>query len=153
MTTKPGEPLAWLQEAVATAAEECQFWPFQRSPKGYARIYHHGRKIAAYHVAMELAGQEAPVAPLEARHLCGNGHLGCVNFRHLTPGTRKQNMADAIEHGTIATGERHGMAKLTAADVLAIRASTEDRGTLAARYGIRKPHVWRIQRRVSWKHI
>lgn len=43
-----------------------------------------------------------------ALHNCGNGHLGCVNPKHIYWGTQKQNFADSIRHGAIRKDTRTG---------------------------------------------
>lgn len=50
--------------------------------------------------------------------------------------TKTENEADKVTHGTRAECERHGMHKLTAADVRAIRASSESSTVLATRYPV-----------------
>ena len=46
-----------------------------------------------------------------ALHVCGNA--ACVNPNHLMPGTEQDNADDAVRHGRVARGERHGGATLT----------------------------------------
>jgi histidinol-phosphate/aromatic aminotransferase/cobyric acid decarboxylase-like protein len=43
------------------------------------------------------------------RHICGNGHLGCVNPYHLRVGTQKENAREVKEMG------RHPSQQLTKA--------------------------------------
>ena len=57
-----------------------------------------GRSIPASRY-MALLVHGAPSSDgLVARHLCGNGHLSCVNPAHLAWGTPGQNIADANRH-------------------------------------------------------
>lgn len=51
------------------------------------------------------------------------------------------------------SGETNGSAKLTEADVLAIRADSRTQVAIAKAYGIAQTQVSRIIRRKSWKHI
>lgn len=85
--------------------------------------------------------------------------------------TRSENMEDARAHGTMALGarhgrtqkpektprgERHGHAKLTEADVKAIRAAKRVNGSgrsLAARYGVSPAAISVIRARKTWGHI
>ncbi len=55
----------------------------------------------------------------EVRHLDGNSSNN--HFSNLAYGTRKQNMSDAILHGTTCRGTRNEMAKLDIVSVRAIR--------------------------------
>lgn len=73
-----------------------------------------------------------------------------ANLRY---GTRLENVADAIAHGQFPLGEKVGSAKLTAADVQAIRASTHCNAALAMRYGVTYKHIWAIRSRAVWKHV
>jgi len=78
----------------------------------------------------------------------------CVNPDHLFLGTLQDNMADRNAKKRHAHGERHGKAKLTEADVRAIRASTENDVVLAKRYGrgVSTIHAARSGRHY-WKHL
>lgn len=49
-----------------------------------------------------------------------------------------------------ARGERHGQAKLTEAQVRAIRASRETLVTLAARYGVTETAIRLVRKRLTW---
>jgi hypothetical protein len=52
-----------------------------------------------------------------------------------------------------ATGERVFTAKLTAAQVLTIRASTGSERAIAAQYGVSHTVIGAIRRRTSWRHL
>jgi len=72
--------------------------------------------------------------------------------------TRSRNVQHAWEmslrDGRGATrGMRNGRAKLTDADVLAIRASTESQRALGRRYGVTHETIGTIKRRQHWKHL
>lgn len=66
---------------------------------------------------------EAFVGPcppgMECRHLDGNRTNNSLG--NLAWGTRKENMADQVAHGTRARGQRHGMARLDDSAIDAIR--------------------------------
>lgn len=65
--------------------------------------------------------------------------------------TRSLNRWDMDRHGTLPHGERHGMAKLTAADVLMIRqVDHETTSALAKRYGVARSTIKRILARKTW---
>jgi len=86
-------------------------------------------------------------------HRCDNPP--CVNPLHLFPGTQADNVADMHAKGRARKrglpGESHHQAKLTGADVAAIRASTEPQRVLARRFGVGQSQVWRIKHGRSWR--
>lgn len=152
--TTPGALLAWVVALLAQpATDECQTnWPFGRNSNGYPTMTWRGEKRLTHHVVLELTGRPRP-KKRDARHLCGKGYLGCLNPRHLEWGTTTQNMADRVTHGTSNRGERCGTAKLTTADVRAIRASTETQRLVAERYGITQTAVSMIKLRKNWQWL
>jgi hypothetical protein len=90
---------------------------------------------------------------MECRHLDGD-HLN-NRIENLTWGTHAENMNDKREHGTHIEGENAPQAKLTEADVRAIRAAggiltnTE----LAKKYGVTWTAIHYILTRKTWKHV
>ena len=76
------------------------------------------------------------------------------NLRYDTP---KGNASDKYEHGTAGYGIRAPVAKLTEAQVIAIRRAYAAGGTtykeLAQRYGISLHHVGGIVKRRFWPHL
>ena len=50
-------------------------------------------------------------------------------------------------------GQTHPLAKLTEDDIIDIRASSQDRGTLARQYGVEPNTIRAIKLRKTWKHI
>lgn len=75
----------------------------------------------------------------------------CVNPAHLFLGTPADNMADKVSKGRHSHRENHGMAKLSEADVVAIRASKSSYRKIGAQYGISGTHAWRISHGKGWK--
>lgn len=53
----------------------------------------------------------------------------------------------------VAIGERHGMSKLTAAAVLAIRASSAPGDVLAHRYDVKRNTIYGIRAGRTWRHL
>lgn len=75
------------------------------------------------------------------------------NLRWATP---RENIEDAIQHGTWVRGERNGNAILTAAHVRTIRqrlATGEIARTIAADFGVRTVTVQAIKDRRIWAHL
>lgn len=151
--TDRGEPRRFL-DAVALVYDghDCLIWPFARNGYGYGLIRDGGAMVLVPRLICEAVHGPPPTPKHEAAHSCGKGHEGCVAKRHLRWATRVENFADKIVHGTIVRGEWHTSAKLTEADVRAIRAleGTASQRALAKRFGVSQRTVGQIQRREHW---
>ena len=128
----------------------CLIWPFYRDKNGYAMVSHGGRYVAVSRFMCEQKNGFPPTAKHETAHNCGNGHLGCVNPNHLRWATRKENQADRIIHGTGQNGEHNHQAKLTADQVLEIRAAPGTNAFLAGLYAVDAKTISMIKNRKRW---
>jgi len=83
---------------------DCWTWIGFRKPDGYGQFHYGGgsRHVPAHRFIYELEVGPIPEG-LELRHLCNNGHLGCVTPSHLVPGTRSENLIDLSYAGTRKT--------------------------------------------------
>lgn len=129
------------------------------TPKGYPRLNFYGDKKGSYF--LHTAVLESFVGPrpegMEVRHL--NGNPADARLSNLAWGTRTQNRADRIAHGTDSACDEHGCAKLTWEQVEIIRAAYEARTDaqewgarrLAAEFGVHNATVSRVARRQLWK--
>lgn len=128
----------------------CWLWDGSTNWKGYGTFRLRGRCTTAQRVSYEL--YRAPIPDgMFVLHKCDI--RPCVNPDHLFLGTHADNMADMLAKGRGAKGELSGAAKLTAADVLTIRASSETGGALASRFGVAKSLIRQIRHRRVWAHI
>jgi len=92
---------------------------------------------------------------------CPDGFQGCHNngirddnrLENLRWDSVVGNQKDKAKHGTLPLGERVWNARLTADEVLAIRASTEKQQVLADRYGVTQVCISRIKLRKVWAHL
>jgi hypothetical protein len=130
---------------------ECWEWVGSRYGNRYGKFYCGlGKSIGAHQYMMFLQTGEFP--KLDVLHSCDNPP--CVNPAHLRLGTKKENTQDMIKKGRAGVvGSRNWSAKLKAEDVLEIRASSEDRRLLAARFGVCKEHIDSVKRGSRWAHI
>jgi hypothetical protein len=152
-STKWGEVRRWLDEvALPYEGEDCLVFPYSRNDDGYGKVRIGPKGIGAHVYVATQANGEKPSPRHEVRHLCGNGHLGCVNPSHLEWGTRTQNILDAVAHGTwnrpSITGEHASAAKFSDEDIARVRACLakgETQVSIAARLGISQSHVSRIK--------
>jgi len=68
-------------------------------------------------------------------------------------GTRAENCADMVSHGTDNRGERQGRSKLTPKKVRAIRKSERTQLELSVLYGVAQSQISRIRRRKEWSWL
>ncbi|WP_291869721.1 HNH endonuclease signature motif containing protein [Bradyrhizobium sp.] len=108
----------------------------------------------AHRVAYYLATGQEP-GELDVCHTCDNPP--CCTPEHLWLGTHLENMQDRTAKGRSnppkLRGEAHGQAKLDAAAVRAIRASSERDSKLALQYGVTAANIYRVKARISWRHV
>jgi len=149
-----GEPLAWLQSALAERDRaECWDWPYSVNDMGYGKLYHKGRLWYAHRLARALDGRPVPDG-LFARHRCDRPI--CCNPDHMDVGTQKDNLGDMVRRGRALTGERNPQAKLTEEQVVEIRhlcASGLLQREVAALFGITQTTVSGIVQGKKWKHV
>lgn len=160
-----GDPLAtpigqrgaieWVAAAIVVAmlsgTDDCILHPFG-TKEGYGSgVNFQGKRLRLHELVLIFTGRVPPGTGGATRHLCGVPK--CLNFRHITPGTGKENYADAVRHGTAILGEMHYMALITADDARAIRASSERSVVLGERYGISRQAVADIRAGRTWKHV
>lgn len=144
----------WIDEvAMAHKGQDCLIWPFARDKDGYPQGGH--PLIAskrAYRVVCELHNGPPPSEVHEASHSCGKGHEGCISPVHLSWKTHDENEADKVLHGTIVKGSRHVNARLSEADVRAIRQmfGTATHAAIAERFGVNRATVSMISIRRTW---
>jgi hypothetical protein len=94
----PLSGVAFLQIARKTQkAPYCIFMPFAdlETP---AAVEYCGKWEPAARVMCRFANGSPPGPESVARHLCGNGHLSCVNPLHLVWGSQEENARDRELH-------------------------------------------------------
>ena len=133
--------------------DECWLWTRALTKVGYGKFtIRHRITIAAHRVAMAIAIGTTP--PKCVCHTCDN--RPCCNPRHLFLGTSEENTADRHRKGRDPKGEKNGYVKLTVEKVLDIRerrAAGESYRAIANVHGVGKSQVFRIAKRIWWKHV
>lgn len=136
----------------------CWLWDAATARGGYGAFKVDGRLCGAHRVAWEI--YVGPInCGLSVLHRCDQPL--CVNPSHLFLGTSADNVADRESKGRTSRGARHrervawgennGQAKLSAADVAAIRSSHElTQASLAREYGVSQQQVSRILNGKKW---
>lgn len=131
----------------------CWIWTAAKCTSGYGIFEFPNPKkaVVAHKVAWSFEYGEVP-AGLFVCHRCDNPP--CVNPGHLFLGTPKDNTRDAVSKGRMASGERHGRAKLSRLDVENIRKEYSARNItqkqLGSKYGVSQSNVYRIVGRHNW---
>lgn len=123
---------------------------------GYARVNVYSgkrhRTILLHKVVAETFLGPAPTG-MEVNHIDGDKANPALS--NLEYATKKDNMQHASRMGLrhFARGSRHGMAKLTETDAIAIRNSTGPHRVIAARFGISRQQVDDIIAGRRWRHL
>lgn len=133
----------------------CWPWLGYINPKGYGEFWFEGESEPAHRVAYRLYVGPIPVGAFIC-HACDNRR--CVNPAHLYAGSAATNNADRQLRGrrVYARGEAHKSARLTEADVLAIRIARRKGMTGAAlcrTHRIASGTLWKLLTGRSWKHV
>ena len=117
-----GKAYQWVLAHQNYAGDDCQPWPFAKNWDGYGMFGYLGKQRKSARFMCEMVNGPAPSQKHQAAHSCGNGHLGCVNPRHLSWKTASQNQMDRRRHGT-QHGARWSRTNLTPSQVADIRRS------------------------------
>jgi hypothetical protein len=132
----------------------CWLWDEFTDKDGYGRLTINYKDCRAHRVSWELHRGEIPKG-MWVLHKCDTP--SCVNPDHLFLGTVKENADDRERKGRGALGDQEGQnnrsAKLTEANVLAIRADTRSQSAIIKDYGISSSQVFRIKNRQRWAHL
>lgn len=146
-----GAPKDFFNAALGFQGEDCLVWPYAKDANGYAQIRLRG---SAKYVQREICTARfgPPAKGYVAAHSCGNGHLGCVNPRHIRWATSKENAADRTTHGTEVRGSNVPGSKLTPAQVMQIRGmkGKETHEKIALLFGVSRQTVSDIISRRRW---
>lgn len=150
-----GTQVPWLKEHVSYVGDDCLKWPFAFYKDGRGQVTINNHTLQAHREMCRLAHGEPPTPKHDAAHLCGKGHEGCVNPKHLAWKTHTENMADQLVHGTRIRGEKSPHAVLTEGKVRAIRefAHTCSLEVIADIFGVTSQHVGKIVNRKRWSHV
>lgn len=154
--TPPGEAMNFIECVVLSfEGDECLFWPYRTNHLGYGWIWVDGAHMGTHRYVCQRTHGSAPTPNHHAAHTCGNGHLGCVNPRHLSWKTARENAADKVAHGTVNRGARNPSAKLTDEKVRAMRRlkGKAQQKEIAAAFGVSEMTVSLVMRNKVWTHL
>lgn len=130
----------------------CWVWKSSLT-RGYGTFSMGGRPCYAHRVSYER--HRGPIPPgAVVMHACDNP--ACVNPAHLSVGSVKDNMEDAVRKGRTNRGARRWNAKLDPRTVRLIRllaARGESQRALARHFGVDQSTVHLVVARKKWVHI
>lgn len=132
--------------------EGCWKWIGGRDIKNYGIFFFKGKTQFAHRVSLLLYNRIKEFTPgLQVRHSCNE--TSCVNPDHLSEGTRSENAADKVSHGTSLRGTRCHFAKLDWEKISEIRRKSVDgvkRKHLAKEYEVSPGTIGSIILKKSW---
>lgn len=129
----------------------------QKTKNGYIQVglrVNNKNKKFYVHVLVAAAFLGPKQPDHNVRHLDGSRTNNFVS--NLAYGTQKENMADAIAHGTTPRGEKNGQSKLSKEDVerimyLSSRGFSSDR--IATLYPVGRRHISKILKKERWAWV
>lgn len=126
-------------------------WNYRLDNK-YGDIEINGVSYRLHRIVYFLVKGEIPKGYV-VMHSCDN--RGCINPDHLSAGTVLDNVSDRDrkhrrEH---PVGIKNGMAKITEEQALEIRNSPLRYLDLQAKFGVTKNVIYRVRKKIHWKHI
>lgn len=130
----------------------CMLWAAGKFSTGYGQFWTGSRREHANRLSLVLAEGEPASSDMHAAHSCRN--RACVAPAHLRWASAAENEADKVLHGVASKGERHGRAKLSFQQVLAIReahaSGSSSRADIAREYGMDPSHISAIVSGRAW---
>lgn len=149
--TFKGDPLAFLEAAIAANTDDCIIWPFSIGGGGYGTMFLDGKYHNVSRLALEKAEGPPPATGMVAAHkpvICHN--RACINKRHLRWSTSRDNADDMVADGTRLLGESTNSVRLSADQVKEIRKDERSHVDVAEAYGVTRRNVAAIRERRTW---
>lgn len=150
---RPPEERFWEK---VRKSESCWEWTAQLKQDGYGYFrVHSSLQMLAHRYSWTLSNGPIPKGMLVCHH-CDNPK--CVRAEHLFLGSNNDNYQDSARKGrrVYVRGERIATSKLTADDVVKIRAK-RDAGqsgpSIAREFGVSHVAVYKISKREFWAHV
>lgn len=138
-------------------ADDCWPWTGFLNADGYGHLRVGTSMIRAHRYALMLSGVDVKAGD-SVLHSCD--HPACCNPGHLRVGTQQENIQDMLDRNRYLPsrphGESHSSAKLTAAQVVELRArwsAGEPAPALARSTGLSKSAIYSAVTGKTWKHL
>src|SRR4051812_8754805 len=145
-----------LEIDASAGADACHPWQGKVDKDGYGRFHLRGGYVQAHRMALQLALGRQLSPGEDTRHSNSCTTRLCCNQRHLTPGSRADNVADRVAAGRCAIAERNAKTKRTRQTVLDMfkrRSAGEAGHVLAREYGVAPGTVTRIMTGATWRYV
>ena len=130
-----------FMEKVNKIENGCWLWTAHCMKNGYGLFRTPTRNELAHRVAYRLFN--GVLDKRDVMHSCDNP--ACVNPEHLSLGTRTENMQDAKRKLRMRSGETHGRAKLTNAQVAWVKATSGVQQKIADFLGVSQGYISAIR--------
>lgn len=125
--------------------DDCLPWPYALNDDGYPLLYKGGKNVIVSRFLCAETYGPPPTDDHQAAHSCGNGHLACVNKKHLRWATFEENIQDRIIHGSRG-GKPHPRLSSSQIENIVSLKSVEPQYVTARRYGLPPKKISLIQR-------
>lgn len=150
-----GEARREFERLALLETDDCVVWPYSGNGLGHGRIG--GSGAERFYVHREALLRRVPQPPSKPIALHGPCHNpACMNYRHLSWGTKRDNQQDRKRDGTYQYGVRAPGAKLDDAKVREIRSrriAGESPQSIAASFNVRVGTIVEAVARRSWRHV
>lgn len=147
-------PIERLKIRSETTENGCIVFTGSRNLFGHGEISYKGKRFRAHRLSYMVNIGPIPEGMVVC-HKCDNPP--CINPDHLFIGSQADNLKDARQKGRMATpnprGEKHGLAKLTADKIVAIRKDQRTQREIAKEYGVHQTTIKNIKLNRTWKHV
>ena len=162
----------FMDKVIPVTESGCWLWTGAETTQGYGGFFHAGSKHKTHRLAWQMF--RGPIPAMDGYHgacVCHKCDTRlCVNPDHLFIAPQSVNNADRARkgRGRAPTGADHpfrkdpslylrgsqkALAKLTEADVLAIRSDARQGIVIAAEYGVCPSLISGIRNRRTWRHV
>jgi len=133
----------------------CWIWTGAYGSTGYGSFWLDGKNIGAHRASWILHGMEVSAGDVLC-HRCDTP--GCINPAHLSVGSQRDNILDMHAKGRQHSnaGSRHGLHKVTEADVRLIRSrgrAGESSHSIARDFPIAASTIRGILSGKEWRHV
>ena len=128
---------------------ECWIWKASKTKGGYGQVSINDTMFVAHRVAFLIQYGHLPFP--NGLHSCDN--RACCNPKHIHEGTHQDNSDEMVERDRQSRGEKHGMSRLTEAQVLEIHGMDGSHRQIAKKYGIAYSQVYQIKNHLMWRHL